>query len=376
MGQQQQGQQGGADNAYAPIWIMVAIFTVGWLIWRFFKGHIVAAVFYVNLLQAKLISLFTNNLNNAIYYMNTQDPKTVSFDVMVSLSVAVGKYMRYPVLACLIALAIWLYFSNVTLKFRRTHSMQTLRDQEQYNWSQIMPVTKLNLMTIDINEGPWAMGLTPMEFAKKNDLLKRDDYAEEDPSKPGSMMTAGIRRGDAKSVLTIQLGPYFRGFEVLPIHLLALAAVFSARINRDRDAASELLVSINKSVLTGKIKFVGAKSLLKKHVNSEIVQKCAAAHAYVLTAMATLLKKARDDGVLATADFLWLKTVDRRAWYMLNSVGRQTPFVEVAGPFAHWKAELALGRKSIVPMVEEAIKALEAGIKEIKLSPNELEALK
>ncbi len=376
MAQQQGGGQQGADNAFAPIWITVAIFLVGYLIWYFFKAQIVHAIFYVNLLQAKLISIFTDNLQNEIYIMKTINPKSVSMNDLVSLCVAVGNYMRYPVLAILVGLAVWLYFSNVTLKFRRTHSMKTLREQEQWNWNQIMPVVKTNLIKEDINKGAWAMALTPMEFAKQNQLLKRDDFAEEDPKSPGSMLTAGIKRGEAKSIFTIQLGPYFRGFEVLPIHLLALAAVFCARINRDRDSAEVLLNNINKSVSSGKISFNGAKALLKKYVNHEIVQEVGASHAYILTAMASLLYKARDDGVMASADFLWLKTVDRRAWYMLNSVGRQTPYVEVGAPFAHWKAELALKRKSIVPMIDEAIKALELAVKEVKLTDKELGALK
>ena len=57
---------------------------------------------------------------------------------------------------------------------------------------------------------------------------------------------------------------------------------------------------------------------------------------------------------------------------MLNCVGRQTPFAEVAGPFAHWRAEQTMGRPSRAPMIDEAIKALEVAIKEVKLSPKEL----
>ena len=60
---------------------------------------------------------------------------------------------------------------------------------------------------------------------------------------------------------------------------------------------------------------------------------------------------------------------------MLNSIGRQTPFSEVGGAFAHWKAEKAMGRRSVVPMVDEAVKALEDAVKEVKLSTKELEEL-
>ena len=91
--------------------------------------------------------------------------------------------------------------------------------------------------------------------------------------------------------------------------------------------------------------------------------------------MASLLAAARDDGVVPSSEFLWLKPIDRRLWYMLNCIGRQTPYAEVGGPFAHWKAEKAMGRPSLIPMIDEAIKALEVAIKEIKLSPKELKEL-
>ena len=118
-----------------------------------------------------------------------------------------------------------------------------------------------------------------------------------------------------------------------------------------------------------------ATSVLKKYQQVENVQQVLSQHAYLLTAMASLLEASRDDGVMPSADFLWLKLVDRRLWYMLNCVGRQTPYVEVGGPFAHWVAEKVTGRRSLAPMIDEAIKGLEIAVKEVKLSPQELKGL-
>ncbi len=376
MGQQQGQQQGGGgDNAYTPIWIILAIFAVSFLIWHFYHAQIVAGLFYVNLIQANIVSFFTNNLANDIYLMQTADPSTIKPDELLRMLDVVGAYTKYPVIGLLVGLAGWLYFANITLKFKKVYSMKTLREQEQYNWPQIMPITKLDLIKEDINQGPWAMAKSPLEFAKSNNLLKRDEYAGDDVLSSAPAITAGIKRGETKVAFTVQLGPYFKGFEMLPIHLLALAGIFSARINQDRDGADEMLGTISRSMLKGKISFLGAKTLMKKHMGTEIVQQCAQSHAYVLTVMASLLEAARDDGVLASSDFLWLKPLDRRAWYMMNCIGRQTPFAEVSGAFAHWKAEKQMKRKSVVPLVDEAIKALELGVKEVKLSPKELEDL-
>jgi intracellular multiplication protein IcmP len=151
---------------------------------------------------------------------------------------------------------------------------------------------------------------------------------------------------------------------------LALFAVFAARNAGDTKAAAELLAHISASVTT-KLNFSGAATLCKKHEKTKTVQRITQTHAYTLTVMASMLEAAREDGVQASADFLWLKPVDRRLWYMLNTIGRQTPFVEVAGSFAHWLAEKQVGRRLLVPMVEEATNALELALKEILYRPDE-----
>ncbi|MCE3044426.1 type IVB secretion system coupling complex protein DotM/IcmP [Legionella sp. 16cNR16C] len=373
---QQPQQQGGGDNSMAPVWIMVLVFLIGWIIWYAGHQYIVAFVFKINVMQAKLVSLFisSSKLENDVYLMQTIDPATISWTQFLDLTRTVGDYVRYPVIVILVGLAFYLYQSNVVLKFKRAHDMKSLRAQEQYNWPAIMPVVKEDLVSQDINKGPWAMAMTPLEFARKYHLLRKDDAILDNPL-PGMEMTAGIRRGDAKRVFTLQLGPYWDSFERCPPHARALAAIFMARMNRDRGSANLIMETIDKTFSEGKPDYSVALPIIKKYQNAENVQEILVQHAYLLTVMASLLQASRDDGVVASSEFLWLKPTDRRLWYMLNCVGRQTPYAEVAGPFAHWKAERAMKRRSLVPMIDEAIKALEMAIKEVKLSPRELQEL-
>ncbi|AMQ26946.1 TPA: type IVB secretion system coupling complex protein DotM/IcmP [Legionella pneumophila] len=372
----QQQQQSGSDNSMAPVWIVILLFITAYFVWALAHQYIVSFVFTINIWQARLVNLFLNNqlLANQIYLMQTLDPNTVNWDQMVTVMRAVGDYMRYPVICILVVLAFVLYNSNVTLKYRKTYDMKSLRAQEQFNWPAIMPIVKEDLVSQDVNKGPWAMALTPMEFARKYNLLRKDDALLDNPV-PGEEMTAGIRRGDAKRVFTMQLGPYWDGFERCSPQAYALSAVFIARMNRDRDAANNILKVLDKTFVDGKPDFSVARPVMKKYQNSELVQEVVAKHAYVLTVIASLLEAAREDGVVPSSEFLWLKPVDRRLWYMLNCVGRQTPYSEVAGPFAHWKAEKEMGRRSLVPMIDEAIRALEIAVKEVRLTPRQMEEL-
>lgn len=373
---QQQQQQSGGDNSMAPVWITVLLFLTAFFIWKLGHQYIVSFIFHLNLLQGKLIQFFITSpgLNNAVYLMQTMDPSTVGWDQFIDLTRSIGDYIRYPIVVILGFLAVFLYRSNITLKFRRSHSMESLRSQEQHNWLAIMPVVKEDLIKSDINKGPWAMALSPMEFARKYKLLKKEDALLDSPVH-GHEMTAGIKKGDAKRVFTLQLGPYWDGFGRCPPQAYALAAVFMARMNRDRSAATFILESLDKSYSRGKPDFSVAKPTLRKYQGCQNVQEILSKHAYLITVMASLIEAARQDGVVPSAEFLWLKPIDRRLWYMLNCVGRQTPFAEVAGPFAHWRAEQIMGRRSLVPMIDEAIKALEGAVKEVKLTPKEFQEL-
>lgn len=371
-----QQAQGGGDNSMGPVWTAILVFLVAALIWYMAHQHIVAFLFFLTNLQAKLMHFFVGGtqLASDIYVMETLDPNLITLSQLDALMKDVGEYIRYPIIVIMLILGVVLYKSDITLNYRRAHSMKTLRAQEQQNWPAIMPVVKQDLVNTDINTGPWAMALTPMEFARKHNLLKKNDLLM-DSSIPGDEMTGSIRRGDAKRVFTLQLGPLWNGFEHCPPHARALAAVFMARMNRDKAAAFKILAALDRSTAEGKPDYSVATSTLKKYEQSENVQAIIGRNAYLLTVMASLLRGSRDDGVMPSSDFLWLKVVDRRLWYMLNCVGRQTPFAEVGGPFAHWVAESVTGRRSLTPMIDEAIKALEIAIKEIKLSPEELQGL-
>ena len=342
---QQQSQQQSGDNSFAAVWISVLLFLVCYGLWSAFQAQIVNIVFTFNIFLAKSILFFFQDqqLVSDINAMQTLDPSTVQPNELAFFMTNVGNYIRYPFILIFFILSIILYRSDVTMKFHKLYSMKSLREQEQHHWTAIMPVIKQDLVNTDINSGPWAMALTPMEFSRKHNLLKKNDLLL-DTNQPGLEMTAGIRKSEAKRIFTMQLGPVWSGFEKCAPYVQALIAVFIARMNRDQAAAKSILKTIDMTYAHGKPDYSVARPVLEKYKDADNVKQIISQHAYLLTVMSSLLKAARDDGVVPTSEFLWLKTVDRRLWYVLNCVGRQTSYVEVGGPFAHWKAEMLMQR--------------------------------
>ncbi len=365
-------QQQSGDNSLAPLWIILCIFLLGWLLWAFFHTQIVAFVLQIKLWESRLVAFVIPSQAQLPVSIHNLIPSQVSFSQLLDVSHILGNYLRYPIIILLTLLALIMYFSHVNLQFKKFYTMQTLAEAERKNWPQISPAIKLDLVKQDIDKGPWAMALSPMQFAKKYQLLNEEKII---PSmtmtaKNHNQRTVSIKREAAHQIFTVQCGEYWQGIPYLKPATKALFAVFSARANRDRDGALKLLLQIAASTIHGRLNFSGVNALLVKHEATQTVQRVIHSHAYVLTVMASMLELARKDGVLATADFLWLKPTDRILWFMLNSVGRQTAFAEVSGPFAHWNVERAMGRRLMMPRVEEAVNGLEAAVKDILYIPD------
>ncbi|OGT36589.1 MAG: hypothetical protein A3F11_08320 [Gammaproteobacteria bacterium RIFCSPHIGHO2_12_FULL_37_14] len=368
-------QQGGQpDNSAGIIWGVVASLVTLGVIWYSFRDYIISAYLTLKLYEINFLSLFSNrfeDLRTTTLSALTNTSK-LNFADLMTIGDGVGDWLRIPLVIIMIVLAFVVYLSNSARVFRRTYSMQELAKLEKDNWPQIAPVVNLNLLKQDIDKGAWAMAMTPMQFCKKNKLLEevRPQRREGVSRKEWDRIQVILRRGEANKIFALQLGQLWKGVDKLAPHVKALFAIFSARINADTQAAAKLIRQLNVSS-TSKLNMAGVDALLKKHLDTKIVQKNIHSYAYVLTVMAAMLESARDDGVQASADFLWLKPLDRRLWYTLNTVGRQTPFVEVAGVFGHWLAEKEAGRKLVVPAIEEATKALEIALSEVVYLPDE-----
>jgi intracellular multiplication protein IcmP len=381
-GGQQQDQAG--DSAYTPLYIVLAVCIVGFVAWYQFRGQIVMVMMHLKVYQIYLLRFFDPSLEalqtSLLSQIASKSYLGMQYDGLVHMLEQVGKIWRYPVAVILGLLALKLFFGSPIVKYKRTLSMQTLTEQEASDWPQITPVVKLDLVKEHAEKGQWAMGQTPMQFAKKHRLLlEAKEVVDSDVLRAQEQMIVSLLRGAAYQVFATQLGAYWNGIERLPIYKQALFAVFASRIGGDRAGAANLLSQIAASAkfdpkkkALPQLNYAGTAELLKKHQNNKLIAKITQQHAFVTTVMASMLMTARNDGVVASADFLWLKVVDRPLWFLLNSVGRRTVFAEAAGPFGHWIAELQLGQAIRLPMVEEAINGLDAALKEVIYVPDEI----
>jgi intracellular multiplication protein IcmP len=380
------GGQGDDKNSMAILWLIGFVFVIGVIVWFSFNNQIKYLFIKIRMLEMYLVWIVVKMLPSsiaAVQSMQTEVAKTLmvtkqitpemlTYDYAAQLSEIAGKYIRVPITLLLGWFCYLTYGRNVKMRYKKKYDMHSLAKQECAVWPQINPVMNADIVNAEINKGPWAMGQSPIEFCKMHNLMSIKVEMPTGVLSKGPKFKMVLDKNRANRVFAAQLGRPWNGPERLPIHKRAIFATFLARGCRDTKLARELLLQINSSALHGridKLDFSGADALWKKHINDRAIQDIIKSHAYESTVFMALFLFAREDGVFATADFLWLKPFDRKFWYFLNNVGRQTAFCEAAGVHAHFLAEKALRRPLGVPLVAEATRGLDLALQDIIYTP-------
>lgn len=346
-------QQAQNDPAVEMVWILVGIFILIFVIKIFFGDQLVAAFLMLRLGWANLFSLVfhTEGLAHAKLAIETYDPKEWGSRDLSALSQTLRPYMIVPLGGLFGWYAYRVWKRNPSNSYRRVHTRQTLCQSEVRQWPWIAPILNLDLVKESIDTGKWAMGKTPLVFARHYQLL--DDGK-----------TLNHKR--AEKLFASQLGGLWDGPDKLRPHVRALFACFIAQACRDKDGARDGLRTLALGMASKKVDYGFVDPLLKKHYNDPRVQEFLGKNAYTTTVMCAAVAKARLTGVLPPAYFVWLRPVDRSLWYALNGVGRRTPFCETAGIHAHRLAEEVAGHAIERPYVIEAVKGLEKALRDVK----------
>lgn len=265
----------------------------------------------------------------------------------------VGQVTRWLFGGALVIMAAFVALFYSQVKFRHKYNLDSFRAFQAQAWKQIIPAAKSD--PLQDSKGHWALAMTPREWVEKNKI---------------DMIDIAPDREAVRNHLAAQLRRPWAGAKKLRHYERGLLAAFALKMDQRVAECKELLADMSEGWAThGSADKAIAKSpslrgridriLEDKSLGLEIL-KHSRNHAFVESAFANMLQQARKrGGVLASAEFLWLKAEDRGLWYVLNGVGRPTYHIEGAGAIAHWKAEQTIGRPLPEPDVDEAVFGLE-----------------
>jgi intracellular multiplication protein IcmP len=275
-------------------------------------------------------------------------------------TVAMTPYLPV-VIAVTLCFAVWALFKGPGSEHRVSYNINTLIKKQSNIFPIISPLIDFN----PNQQPPRAPGSpVPADLPLFAEALGPEEWIAyyNIPVPDGKMDEEAATKSFAK-----QLGERWRGAKHLDSYMQIMLAACCLKAARKRSDADTMLgrLALCWNEKEG-LKLSKDSTLLKearavlanKDLSASTLRKCNE-HAWETTALMRALATAREEGgVLAPAQFIWLRGHKRELWYPLNNLGRQSYHMEAIGAMAHYKAEKLAQRPIPRPKVVDAVKTL------------------
>ena len=164
-----------------------------------------------------------------------------------------------------------------------------------------------------------------------------------------------------------QLGPRWKGVQKIEPYKQIFVAACCLKASRKRNEADTMMGRLancwrHDTGLTldkDKTLLRDARRVLKnKELAYKVLKNCNQ-HAWETTALLRALLTAREEGgVMAPAQFVWIRGHNRELWYPLNNLGRNSHHMEAIGAMSHFRAEKRAERPVPKPKVQDAVDSI------------------
>ncbi len=332
--------------------------------------------------QIQVFAPFFEEAQTAWARIADADPASLSWENMWKVLRYTGSWIRWPFALLLVLFGVAAIFMGRVGGLVRRFNMESLLKNNAESFPCLRPVVgrgKYLLSPESYDSGLWKVARTPAQFALEHGLLLDEQgkpFSPEQALKNGLPSTELPAWGKARldgekalAVLTDQLGKPFEGYEGLSPCRRALSVAFLAYADGDKKDCVALLdaVSLSYREETGQAScplledgdFANKLKTQWEHHASVLNEKCLSIHAaYELPWFMALLYRARQKGVLASSQFLWLRPLDRPLWYALNQCGGRAAWAEGFAPWAHYTAEEKERKTLTKPHVAPAVASL------------------
>lgn len=383
------GSKPETEATWTLLLIIGLIFGFLWLLWHFFRPDVLEVMRWMRFAEIGIISLFDHsyqpcvnwllharvndihpspemigwtNTCFGVNYLQRVKPDDLPFYYQLSaiplgtIEQGVTHYYHYPLALVFGWFAYHMFFISPRGKFRTRHNLESFIKTQAMMWPVISPIVNFNPIK---SSARILGGIVPDKLPIFAEALSPEEWV----AWHRIPVTNSIPDREAtRRAFIQQLGPRWTGIDNAPVHIQALYAAFALKGVQKREESDDFLGEISKhwSDKGGLQLPVELVNKIKKIIRDpEIGGKAAAVaehHAYRTTAILAVLKWARSmGGVLAPAQFLWLRGADRALWYPLNNLGRRSFHSEGAGAMAHFMAEQNAKKPLPIPRVDTAV---------------------
>jgi len=282
-------------------------------------------------------------------------------------TVALTPYIIFIVLIALM-FGTWALFRGPGSEHRTTFDLNGLIKKQSNIFSIIKPFVDFNPSDLPTRAPgadvpaelpPFSEALSPEEWVVYNEIPVIENKIDEEA---------------AGKAFTAQLGGRWKGYKNLSPYKQVMLAAFCLKASRKRVDSDVIMGrlaecwSYKKGLKIPSSLLREARSVLaNQKISATVLKKCNE-HAWETTALMRALVTAREEGgVLAPAQFVWLRAHERALWYPLNNLGRQSLHMEAIGAMAHFKFEKMSRRPVPRPKIEDAVKSLKDYVESSKM---------
>ena len=361
----------------------------GVIIWHFFRVPILESLRFLRLGELWFVGLFTHQQDACFHWLShahagppdtspammglTYDcfgstwlgnlPKESRGDYFALTGASMGviearatAYLRWVIAACFVGIAVYVIYFSPRNKFRTTHNIESFIKLQAKMWPVISPIVNFN-PTKSSARVPGS--IVPDKLPLFAEALSPEEWI----SWSRIPVTNGVvDREIARRALIAQLGPRWTGIEGQAPYFQALFAAYALKGAQKREESDEFLGQIalcwdakSGFHMTPQVASEVQRLIKDPNIGGKAIEETKK-HAYRTTAMLGVLRWARSmGGVLAPAQFLWLRGTDRALWYALNNLGRRSFHAEGMGAMAHFMAEQAAKKPLPIPRIDTAI---------------------
>jgi intracellular multiplication protein IcmP len=332
-----------------------------------------------------------------------------SWEDIWTLTTFTGEYMRWLVVPPFLLWVVAMWRKDPIFKFRRQMNIKSLLERNARVFFSVRPLVGEDLLAAGNYKNNWRPFVNPFNFTLEKNLFKMEGRETKDVNKymvglwkkrvnmdeslVGEYEYPTLDEAQARVLFEKNLGEKIWDNDKrpetkndvwsmlmrMPMHKRALATVLLCHyiaegdLKKEGDALLEQFADsyyVEKLKKKKKKKVWSAEALNASGVNNklrEILKKYDfdiviipfLFHAWSHTLLISLFTRVK---TITSADFIWVKPVDRELWYVLNNVGRKTFGAEGGGAFAHFQVETGLARPLGSPDVDSAVDGLKSAL--------------
>lgn len=281
-------------------------------------------------------------------------------------------------------------------RFARKHTVDSFIKENKPSYPHLSVVEKLDLIPVPLTDPDFRMSYSAYDFCVLHRLIKGFEDTSATPTASGTDVKPVIDEKLLALVLEAQLGEVWSG-SPQGVLLMTTAELYLLAITMPIVAASDTVAPVSDKVFAQArkdsdelMRFLfdffdiekdgvadrawmrrepprdKAIDVIKRYIDNRLVQELLDSHAFNRTIIMRFFSQARRLGKLAANNLLWLRYYDKEMWYLVQSIGRPSPFVEAAGVFYHFLVEAKQGSAIFDPQIDNAIKGVIAQVDSYK----------